>query len=760
MAPLTEISITLAMEAAGDSLASRMPARPGVPPLFGSAGLKASLLHGRSPPRTAATGSPPVSPVLARAALSTRFRAERALLAMAQRSLSWQGPELWLVDATAHDVHVGPPLRDLPLSEERALTVVQRTVDGDVAFTSMLQRGRTLLVLQDGCIAGNWNPSELRASREHVVCLMPDILPPDEVLPAQCPADVMAALARYAKRRLQQLPASMKPPPGQQTGASAEFEDECVAPDREASEAEGQRHLGLEMGGEEAEQEDETDEVENADEDSGSEYVYDDDDDVDGCWNEAATSTADTCLLERQEEEVVRQVVEQEAGAFELCEDVDVQREHSELHVLRPVSYDEDADGCTKPSFPCDEDEAPPDVDVDAEHSTDDERPTVTGDACAAFSGADGACDKACDASGEATANVYGCATNSVVCADQLVREARNAWLQAKDPNRLSQGKAGGGSSTQQHFFIRQEGTDLRNLRFSADGAHDENGCVAERPCEEASVGGGAHATDQRKRGGAGAKPASETPRGKWGLQEPVLAPVPRATSRPPPQPKRGARSHFKSAQEGGPAELLAPVAHLKRLEQLRMRTVQARTVWQTAGALEALRLVSTLDEPSLSLSVISAMAEQLPNLSTVEFAVALSLVRPLLVLGRAPTALKPITALLRAARGSVQRDSAKDPDHLGSGSAAGTAARASLLRETRSVSGQLDELRVDSQVAGTATFDGVFAFGQALALAREAARETWRTLDRDGEAGAAPPPGRPAAASRSAESSSGRRAW
>ena len=56
----------------------------------------------------------PHSPTIKRGAISTRFRAERAIVAMAQRAVSWRGPELWLVTGASRlEVKLGPPLRDL-----------------------------------------------------------------------------------------------------------------------------------------------------------------------------------------------------------------------------------------------------------------------------------------------------------------------------------------------------------------------------------------------------------------------------------------------------------------------------------------------------------------------------------------------------------------------------------------------------------------------------------------------------------------------
>ena len=67
-------------------------------------------------------------------------------------------------------------------------------------------------------------------------------------------------------------------------------------------------------------------------------------------------------------------------------------------------------------------------------------------------------------------------------------------------------------------------------------------------------------------------------------------------------------------------------------------------------------------------------------------------------------------------------------------------AAKSSLLREVRNITAQLEQLRVprgnvQRGASRPSTFEEQFAFGQALAQAREAAREAWRLLDREGEA-------------------------
>ena len=91
-------------------------------------------------------------------------------------------------------------------------------------------------------------------------------------------------------------------------------------------------------------------------------------------------------------------------------------------------------------------------------------------------------------------------------------------------------------------------------------------------------------------------------------------------------------------------------------------------------------------------------------------------------------------------------------------------AGRASLLREMRSICSQLDELRVPTKGndAKVSTFEEPFAFGQALALAREAGREARRALN-DGEVvavAAAPSASTTAAMMPSAPVATGRRAW
>ena len=145
------------------------------------------------------------SPTVMRGALSTRFRAERALVAMAQRTVSWQGPELWIVTgASRFDVLLGPPLRDLPAATEHALATVFRSIGMQADGGGTIGSQSNLLVVRDGWVTSPWVPSELRNSREHVICITTDVLPRDEPIPTQCSAELMGLLAGYAQRRLQQ----------------------------------------------------------------------------------------------------------------------------------------------------------------------------------------------------------------------------------------------------------------------------------------------------------------------------------------------------------------------------------------------------------------------------------------------------------------------------------------------------------------------------------------------------------------------------
>ena len=638
-----------------------------------------SHTHGGCSESSPRRGSPIASPALARAHLSPRFRAERAILAMAQREISWHGPELWLVSESNDEVQLGPPVRDLPIAEDRALALVQRTPGrGDAALSG-------LLVISDGCIVGPWSPSQVRRSTQHAVCIAEDERPHGEQLPSLCSANVMATLADYAKRRLRAANA-----PNEQTITPA--------PDDGNFSVGFDSDVELDAEGEYA--------------DSGAS-----DQEGHGAWDG---------------DELLRQPMA-DAGLGE----AECERERSpqrEINVELDEATEAEDDACIM---------AP---EEDGCHPHDDGL-------------ADGY-ERSADASGdlrhteERGAGLLPSASgegapkdDTIVTADEFVRVARSVWMKTKEP-RKSTGQREAVQGEVQHLLLRQEGADLRNLTASQ---------IDEELHKPAS--------------------AAESARGRWGNNQKVVAPT--RLERPHAQQPnlstvgRTAR-RLKSAEEGGPAEMLATAEQLQRLDQLRSRTIHARTIWQSAGAAEALRAVLKYDDPSLSLSILQAASVWLPNMHAAECAIALTLARSLLEPGMALAAFGCITNLLRAAR-----ERARGVEHGadGSGSSATlSAAKASLLRETRAINGLLEELRVPTSSSSAArgatrasTFEEQFAFGQALAIARQAARETWRALDSEDEAAATRPPQveRPpeevlvtSSALRPSQGGCGRRAW
>ena len=130
-----------------------------------------------------------------------------------------------------------------------------------------------------------------------------------------------------------------------------------------------------------------------------------------------------------------------------------------------------------------------------------------------------------------------------MIRADQLVQEARNAWLQAKDPNKLAQNRAVLRGSLQQ-IFTSQQGTDLRKLRPTST-FDDEN--VANTAAPVGDV--------RSERQPADAATPKQPARGRWASQQPVvIAPMVQepAERSKVAKPKRGGR--LKRADEGGPA--------------------------------------------------------------------------------------------------------------------------------------------------------------------------------------------------------------
>ena len=686
-----------------------------------------------SPSRRSPSPSRSSSAALTRANLSTQFRAERALLAMAQRRVGWEGPELWLVLPTG-EVRIGSKLRDLPENEERALAAVRRAT-GDERVCEV-----GLLLLHDGCINGPWEPAELRHSREHAVCVTRDALPHDAALPALCPNDLMAALSAYAKRRLQDDRAA--------SGAVAdEPVKKVVSPTRhkevrEWSPISGLRVRTISEPEEEAEEEkvavEEPPPVDDAEHDDDYEEHVEDEEEEDGNEDDpeeeeeeisddslrASWVNADDLAYAEAEEELTPR--QEEGGAAHDYESFheqwsDTMQRARNLHAAMQKIGDEVELERSEEAEERERGDEAEEVDIivdgvvnvvdgelvlEAEEAKEEQPVDLTDDAFLTLPPTEPDApphalleeEQEEEPANDEENRAEPMTPEGVVPAAQLVSEARNAWLQAKDPSnrKATERDRAVLRSPMQRIYMRQEGTDLRDLP------------------EKASP-----------------HPAA---RGKWALQQPVVAPVPQqhqhqpAAARAAAPPKRGGR--LKPAEEGGPASIVAPAGHLQRLEQLRQRTVHARNHWQASGALEALRSVASHDDAALSLSVLCSIS--LPELGAAEVGVALALGRALLVPGAtAAASLKPLTALLHRGRHIGTTDRGHAGDH--SNAARAAAARASLLRETCGVYERLEELRLMKDASGKSTFDEQFAFGQALALAREAAREAWRALDGEG---------------------------
>ena len=571
---------------------------------------------------------------------------------MAQRTVSWQGPELWLLTGSARfEVQVGPPLRDLPSSSDHALTMVYRSIGSRVQASLAAD---TLLVVRDGCVIGPWLPTELRHSKEHVLCITPDILPPDECVPTVCSGEVMGILAGFAQRRLQH-----------------ESDNNGLA----ARAVERSHDENMDDGSEVYEEEHESDES-----DAGNDLSPELDahrvDFIEGGEG----------LMERPEMEGTREMEEgTELESYRAAAAVYADDESSEREGECEDDREDDGNDPATCSPSAVDSISMADESIAESHTADVmPKPNST------------TADHAC-----------------VVRADQFVQEARNAWLQTKDPNRLPQDREILRGSLQQ-IFTSQSGTDLRGLRL-APSFDDENIGPAATAPTDAAPASSAPVDEERQDG-------PKAPRGRWASQPPVImaamAESPPEKKKKTAKPKRGGK--LKSVEHGGPAGIVAPAEHLQRLEQLRVRTVAARTMWQTAGPLEALRLVASNKDAALSTSILRTVAGQLRTLD--EIAIALTVAHPLLVTGMASTALKPVAAILQVAKHHATSPSEAD---------ASSSAKNRLLHEIRAVYAQLDSLRVNRDVAGS-SFDEQFAFGQALALAREAGREAWRELDSD----------------------------
>ena len=669
--------------------------------------------------------SPIASPAVGRAMLSARFRADRAIVAMAQREISWHGPELWLVCGKCADVKLGPPLRDLSTSEERALAQVQRMVGTSEPPLSKL------LVVSDGCIVGPWLPSELRQSKEHVVCISQDAMSRGETLPALCTEELMGVLAKYAKRRL-----------GGPQAADDEVARRRAVPAQPALLEENDYYEGNAK----------EDDLEGAAESPWADHS-------DEAWSDGDEYEPSASLVAMDnggEDEMERapslQMNERKLSMNAEAEDDDAFLSQGEGdEIVWPE--DENGEASQRDSLEL----------AGEEHASLDAFETVvdpkTHDSVPRMNAGDEPAE-------------------GIISADQFVRVARNAWLKTKEPRKQGKDQEAICSAIQ-HIVLRQEGTDLRKLTTSM--IHEEMTANAGKISGEADLS--FRVPPLRSQAPTSPVPPSreeqqqqqqQPARGRWGQNQPVVPPLSRTARTQPPANARTravTSCRFSSAEEGGPAGLLASPEHMQRLEQLRTRTSHARAVWQTSGAAEALRATMKFDDAALSMSMLHATSDWQPNLQAAECAIALSLARPLLNSCATNPPFAPITTILRTAR-----DRARAPDDTGApgSSATLTAAKASLVREVRTISHQLEQIRVPragelkpGSAGRSASFEEQFAFGQALALTRDAAREAWRALDSEGEAAA-----QSASAARPTEQvvisssavrpaqGSGRRAW
>jgi hypothetical protein len=633
--------------------------------------------------------------------LSARFRADRAIVAMAQREISWHGPELWLVRGKCADVQLGPPLRDLSTSEERALAQVQRMVGTSEPPLSKL------LVVSDGCIVGPWVPSELRQSKEHIVCISQDAMPRGETLPALCTEELMGVLANYAKRRL-----------GGPQAADDEVARCRAVPAQPALLEESEYYEGNSAA----------DELEEAAESLWADHS-------DEAWSDgdAYETSASLVAMDKGGEAEMERAPSLQMNERELSLNAEVEDDDA---FLSQGEGDENGWPEDEKGEASQHDSLEP---ADEEYATLDAFETVvdpkTHDAVPRTSAGDESAE-------------------GIISADQFVRVARNAWLKTKEPRKQGEDHEAICGAIQ-HIVLRQEGTDLRKLTRSM--IHEEVTATAGK------IGGEADLTFRvpPPRSQAPTPPVpppleeqqqqqqqqqQQPARGRWGQNQPVVPPTSRTARTQPPANARAravTSCRFSSAEEGGPAGLIASPEHMQRLEQLRTRTSHARAVWQSSGAAEALRAAMKFDDAALSMSMLHATSDWQPNLQAAECAIALSLARPLLNSYATNPPFAQIATILRTAR-----DRARAPDDTGAPGSSATlaAAKASLVREVRTISQQLEQIRVPrageikpASAGRSASFEEQFAFGQALALARDAAREAWRALDSEGEAAAQP---------------------
>ena len=132
-----------------------------------------------------------------RSQLTVQFRAERSLVAMAQREAGSGrgGPRLWLLAEGRQTPCIGPLLSELPDSERLALELCSHALDHRGAL-------RTLYLVEGGFILGPWGHLALRSSTQHAICVTEELLDARQRLPQQCRPSLMDTLATHARRHL------------------------------------------------------------------------------------------------------------------------------------------------------------------------------------------------------------------------------------------------------------------------------------------------------------------------------------------------------------------------------------------------------------------------------------------------------------------------------------------------------------------------------------------------------------------------------
>ncbi len=137
----------------------------------------------------------PGAPATPRSKLTVAFRAERSLIALAQREVGKTGPRMWLFAEGLRVPANGPLLSELPDSESKALQLCAHALD---------HRGvPRLYIVEDGFVVGPLavGPA-LQATQQHMVCITEELFDARRRLPQQCSTALMDILSTHARRHL------------------------------------------------------------------------------------------------------------------------------------------------------------------------------------------------------------------------------------------------------------------------------------------------------------------------------------------------------------------------------------------------------------------------------------------------------------------------------------------------------------------------------------------------------------------------------